>query len=93
MLQKIRFIQKNSSNKSCSELNFVQKTRLAHAYLLQEWGKEASKIAIFGARSFAPGGDRHTGLLTFFKKFNSEQLLFEEFFDIIPIFWQRSALR
>ncbi len=49
-------------------------------------------MAIFGAPSFTPEGDRHVCPLSFFlKKFTSEQLLFEAFFDNDRYFWQHSA--
>ncbi len=45
-------------------------------------------MAIFKATSSTPGGDRHKRLLTFLYEiqFNSQQLLFEQFFDIIGTF-------
>ncbi len=37
----------------------------------------------FEPPSSTPGGDRHECPLTFCTKFSSQQLLFEQFFDII----------
>ncbi len=36
MLPKIRMMSKISSNKSCSELNFIQKSQWAHIFLKRE---------------------------------------------------------
>ncbi len=43
-------------------------------------------MTIFGASSSTPAGDRHMHPVTFCTKFNSKQLLFEAFFDIMRIF-------
>ncbi len=43
-------------------------------------------MAIFGAPSSTPGGNRDMRPLGFYRKFNAEQLLFESFFDTIDIF-------
>ncbi len=44
-----------------------------------------SKMAIFGALSSTPGGDKDTLPLSY-RKFNFRQLLIEQFFDIICTF-------
>ncbi len=44
------------------------------------------KLVIFGAPSSTPGGDRHMRSVNFCMKLNSEQLLFEDSFDIMQIF-------
>ncbi len=43
-------------------------------------------MTIFRVPQLHSGGDRYVRLLTFYTKFNSEQLLFEQFFYIIGNF-------
>ncbi len=48
MLPKIRITSKNASNKSCSELTFIEKSPRAHMSIsLSEWSYEARKIGKF----------------------------------------------
>ncbi len=45
-----------------------------------------SRLLLFSQPPSAPGRDRHVCPLTFCTKFNSQQLLFEQFFYIIGNF-------
>ncbi len=94
-LPRIRITSRKASNKNCLELNFVQKSQWDHMSVSHRGGTRGfsifvhykiSNVLIFGVPNSTRGGGRHMCSRTFCTKFNSEQLLFEPFFDVMHIF-------
>ncbi len=96
VMPKIRNTSKKASNRSCSELNFIQKSFRAHMSISPRsgaWGfsisvyYKISNVLILWSPSVALVGEidicAHGHFCT---KFNSKQLLFEPFFDVMRIF-------
>ncbi len=93
---KIRIIMKKASNKSCSELNFTQKSPRARMSIspMSERGSKDQLLYIirfqtyWSLESLAPlmGEIDIWARWLFCVKFNSEQHLFEAFFDVMCIF-------